>query len=56
MTRRRGDSFPWIRGSGNFFKFGLPRSAVSSEADEQGDGKANGGQLETNEENCEILS
>ena len=31
---------------GTIFKFGLPRSAVSSEADEQGDGKANGGQLE----------
>ena len=39
----------------NFLKSGLSRSAVSSEADEQGDGKANGGQLEEDEEDCQIF-
>ena len=34
----------------------MPGSAVSSEADEQGDGKAKGGQLEEDEEDCQICS
>ena len=55
ITRRRGGSFSLSRGSGIFDKFGLPRSAVSSEADEQGDGEAKGWQLEANEEDCKVF-
>ena len=63
--RRNGRKYYWRKmrrrffvesRRGQTFQAWLPRSAAPCEADEQRDGKANGGQLETYEEDRQVPS